>query len=59
MGVATANSMNWEELKALLIEEYCPRDMMYNIEHELWNLTKKGSEINTYIAIFNKLSLYA
>lgn len=59
MGVTTANSMNWEELKALLIEEYCPRDMMYNIEHELWKLTKKGSEINTYISRFNELSLYA
>lgn len=56
MGVFTANTMNWEELKAFLIEEYCPWDKMQNIEHELWNLTMKGSEIVAYTYRFNDLA---
>lgn len=38
LGVSVSNSMSWENMKALLIEEYCPRDEVQALGHELWNL---------------------
>lgn len=49
--------MKWEELKRILVEEYCPREEIQKLEQELWNLTMKGSEISTYNARFNKLAI--
>lgn len=57
MGVVFANSMSWEEKKALLIEEYIPRDEVQNLEHELWNLKIGGSDIMAYTIMFNDLVL--
>ena len=55
MGIDTANSMKWEELKMMLVEEYCPREEIHKLEQELWTLTMKGSEIKAYTARFNDL----
>ncbi|XP_023749744.1 uncharacterized protein LOC111898033 [Lactuca sativa] len=57
MRIDAANSMQWEELKRMLIEEYGPREEIQNMEQELWNLTMKGSEINAYTARFNDLAV--
>nr|KAJ0184692.1 hypothetical protein LSAT_V11C900485490 [Lactuca sativa] len=57
LSIDAANSMQWEELKRMLIEEYCPREEIQNLEQELWNLTMKGSEINAYTARFNDLAV--
>ncbi|KAI3780240.1 hypothetical protein L2E82_10211 [Cichorium intybus] len=40
-----ANSMGWEELKTMLMKEYCPRGEIQKLEQELWNLTMKGSDL--------------
>ncbi|XP_023754914.2 uncharacterized protein LOC111903370 [Lactuca sativa] len=57
MGIDTANSMKWEELKIMLVEEYCPREEIHKLEQELWTLTMKRSEIKAYTARFNDLAL--
>ena len=57
MTLTIANSMSWEELKTMLLEEYCPRSEMQKLESELWNLTMKGSDINAYTNRFNELAV--
>ncbi|XP_052622709.1 uncharacterized protein LOC128127997 [Lactuca sativa] len=57
MGIDTANSMKWEELKMMLVEEYCPREEIHKLEQELWTLTMKGSKIKAYTARFNDLAV--
>nr|KAJ0227360.1 hypothetical protein LSAT_V11C100046420 [Lactuca sativa] len=44
-GIDASNSMQWEELKRMLLEQ------------ELWTLTMKGLEINAYTARFNDLAV--
>ncbi|KAI3750191.1 hypothetical protein L2E82_20820 [Cichorium intybus] len=51
-----ANSMGWEELKTMLMKEYCPRGEIQKLEQELWNLTMKGSDLNAYTNRFNDLA---
>ncbi|KAI3708814.1 hypothetical protein L2E82_38287 [Cichorium intybus] len=51
-----ANSMSWEDLKTMLMKEYCPRGEVQKLEQELWNLTMKGSDITTYTNRFNDLA---
>lgn len=55
--LAVANSMSWEDLKAMLLAEYCPREEVQKLESELWNLTMKGSDIEAYTTRFNDLSV--
>ena len=50
-----ANAMGWETLKDLIIGEYCPRGEVQKIEHELWSLTMKGSNIVAYTTRFSDL----
>lgn len=57
IGIDAANYMKWEELKRMLVEEYCPREEIQKLEQELWNLKMKGSEINAYTARFNDLAV--
>ncbi|XP_023763050.1 uncharacterized protein LOC111911512 [Lactuca sativa] len=57
MGIDIANSMKWEELKIMLVEEYCPRVEIHKLEQELWTLTMKGLEIKAYTARFNDLAV--
>ena len=56
LGIAEANRMTWEELKEKMIEEYCPRTELQNLEQEIWNLTMKGSDIKAYTDRFNELA---
>ncbi|XP_023760009.1 uncharacterized protein LOC111908412 [Lactuca sativa] len=55
-GFDVVNSMQWEELKRMLVEEYCPREEIHKLEQELWTLSMKGSEINASTARFNDLA---
>ncbi|XP_052622552.1 uncharacterized protein LOC128127871 [Lactuca sativa] len=59
IGIDTANSMKWEELKTMLVEEYCPREEIHKLEQELWTLTMMGSEIKAYTARFNESPVIA
>nr|KAJ0208037.1 hypothetical protein LSAT_V11C500233960 [Lactuca sativa] len=51
------NQVNTMELKRLLVEEYCRREEIHQLEQELWTLTVNGSEINAYTARFNDLAV--
>ena len=42
---AVANSINWEELKAVMLKEYCPRGEVQKLEEELWNLKMSGTDL--------------
>jgi len=57
IGLVEANAMTWEELKAMMVEEYCPRSELQKLEQELWNLTMQGSDITGYTNRFNDLAV--
>ncbi|KAI3815969.1 hypothetical protein L1987_15653 [Smallanthus sonchifolius] len=38
LGRQTAYQLSWDDLKAMMIEEYCPRNELQKIETEMWNL---------------------
>ncbi|KAL7606412.1 hypothetical protein Lser_V15G17633 [Lactuca serriola] len=52
-----ANTMGWNAMKELLLAEYCPRGEMQKLEHELWNLKMKGSNIAAHTSRFDDLAL--
>ena len=54
--LTVVNAMSWEELKVLLLEEYCPRGEVQKLEQELWNLKMTGSDLVAYTARFNDLA---
>ena len=49
--------MSWDELKAMMLEEYYPRSEVQNLEQEFWNLTMKGSEVQAYTTRFTELAV--
>ncbi|KAL4573708.1 hypothetical protein LXL04_020523 [Taraxacum kok-saghyz] len=55
--ITAANSMSWDELKTMMVEEYCPRSEVQNLEQEFWNLTIKGSEVKAYTTRFTELAI--
>ncbi|KAL4555062.1 hypothetical protein LXL04_037673 [Taraxacum kok-saghyz] len=57
MGLPATNVLTWEELKVMLLEEYCPRSEVKKLEQEFWNLTMKGSEIQAYTTRFTELAM--
>ena len=44
-------------MKELLLAEYCPRGEIQKLEHELWNLKMKGSDLVAYTSRFDDLTL--
>ena len=44
-------------MKELLLAEYCPRGEMQKLEHKLWNLKMKGSDIVAHTSRFDDLAL--
>ncbi|XP_023766303.1 uncharacterized protein LOC111914829 [Lactuca sativa] len=52
-----ANSMTWGDLKTMMLKEYFPRGELQKLEHELWNLTVKDSDIEAYTARFSDLTI--
>ena len=53
--LVVANDMGWATMKDLMTEEYCPRGEVQKLEHELWNLTMKGTNVIAYTARFSEL----
>ncbi|KAI3762547.1 hypothetical protein L1987_52978 [Smallanthus sonchifolius] len=53
----TAYELSWEDLKAMMIEEYCPRNELQKIESELWNLQMIGDDVAGYTDRFNELAI--
>ncbi|XP_052624166.1 uncharacterized protein LOC128132142 [Lactuca sativa] len=55
--LAVANSLSWEDLKKMMLKEYCPRGEVQKLEQELWNLRMAGSDLTTYTNRFCDLAL--
>ncbi|KAL7582667.1 uncharacterized protein LOC128129149 [Lactuca sativa] len=51
------NSMGWENLKQMLMQEYSPRGEVQKLEQELWGHTMVGSDITTYTNRFSDLAI--
>ena len=56
MGLPAANTLTWEELKVMLLKEYCPRGEIQKLVQEFLNLTMKDSEIQAYTTRFTELA---
>lgn len=56
MSLTIVNALTWEELKHMLIKEYCPREKMKQLEKELCNLTMSNANISTYTNRFNDIT---
>lgn len=52
-----ANSMGWDDLKVMLLEEDYPKGEIQNLEHEFWILTMNGSDMTAYTNRFNDLAV--
>ena len=48
--------MGWENLKEMMMGEYCPRGEVQKLEQELWELKMVGSDIVTYTDRFCDLA---
>ncbi|GJX23984.1 reverse transcriptase domain-containing protein [Tanacetum coccineum] len=50
-------AMTWADLRKKMIDKYCPRNEMKNLEAELWNLKVKGTDVIGYNQRFQELAL--
>nr|KAJ0214492.1 hypothetical protein LSAT_V11C400215090 [Lactuca sativa] len=55
-GRTTAYQLTWEDLKKLLIEEYCPKDELQKLESEFWNHSMVRTQIEKYTVRFHELA---
>ena len=56
LGDEVAYSLSWDQLKELMMAEYCPRTEIQRLEYEFWNLTMEGADITAYTTRFHELS---
>src|ERR1043165_8135585 len=57
MGLGEAIAMPWADFVQLLRSEYCPREEVQKLEHEVWSYKMVGSEIEEYTVRHNKLAV--
>ncbi|KAD4982134.1 hypothetical protein E3N88_18805 [Mikania micrantha] len=55
-GREAVEAVTWEELKAILVKEYCPKNEMQKLEEELWNHQMIEAEDQAYTNRFHELS---
>ncbi|XP_076939789.1 uncharacterized protein LOC143608717 [Bidens hawaiensis] len=56
LGEDAAYRLTWEELKEMLLKEYCPRNELQKIEYDFWQLKMEGADIGGYTSRFNALA---
>ena len=56
VGVDTAYSLPWDELRRMMVVEYCSRNRSRAMEHDLLNLTMEGEDITKYTSRFHELT---
>ncbi|GJY68387.1 reverse transcriptase domain-containing protein [Tanacetum coccineum] len=49
--------MPWKTLMKMMTENYCPRSEIKKLKTELWNLTMKGTDVESYTQRFQELVL--
>ncbi|KAI3827938.1 hypothetical protein L1987_02027 [Smallanthus sonchifolius] len=57
LGRQTAYQLSWDDLKAMMIEEYRPRNELQKIKTEMWNLQMIGDDVAGYTDRFNELAI--
>lgn len=58
MGSSIVNAISWDELKKLLIDEYCPSEETQKLDQELQNLTMQYEDIASYPNHFIDLGIF-
>nr|GEV94355.1 hypothetical protein [Tanacetum cinerariifolium] len=54
--IEEAYKITWVEFKKLLINKYCPRTEIQNMEDEFYHLIVKGNDLKTYVRRFQELA---
>ncbi|GJS55175.1 putative reverse transcriptase domain-containing protein [Tanacetum coccineum] len=57
LGLAVANEKSWDDLKRMMLEEFCPEEEISRMEDELRHLRLKDNDIAAYTNRFNELVL--
>ncbi|GJR04854.1 putative reverse transcriptase domain-containing protein [Tanacetum coccineum] len=57
LGLAVANGKSWDDLKKMMLEEFCPEEEISRMEDELRHLRLKDNDIAAYTNRFNELVL--
>ncbi|GJR98693.1 putative reverse transcriptase domain-containing protein [Tanacetum coccineum] len=55
-GQAIAIAQPWEDLKKLLVEEYCLGNVIKKLKEELWNHVTNGADVDRYTTQFHELA---
>ncbi|MFS7976435.1 putative retrotransposon gag domain-containing protein [Helianthus anomalus] len=56
-GNDTAYELTWKELKAIMMDEFCPPHERQKLEDEFWNIKQKDGDNATLTARFKQLSI--
>ncbi|KAI3754607.1 hypothetical protein L1987_54394 [Smallanthus sonchifolius] len=56
-GIEVALALPWADVKALMTDEFCPRNEVKKLEAEFWDLKQDSGESLTYTTHFHELSL--
>ncbi|GJX65930.1 putative reverse transcriptase domain-containing protein [Tanacetum coccineum] len=57
LGLAVANGKSWDDMKKMMLEEFCPEEEISRMEDELRNLRLRDHGIAAYTNRFNELVL--
>ncbi|GJS85077.1 putative reverse transcriptase domain-containing protein [Tanacetum coccineum] len=57
LGLAEANGKSWDDMKKMMLEEFCPEEEISRMEDELRNLRLRDHDITAYTNRFNELVL--
>nr|GEY73030.1 putative reverse transcriptase domain-containing protein [Tanacetum cinerariifolium] len=57
LGLAVVNGKSWNDMKKLMLEEFCPSDEIQMLENELRSLNLTDTNIAAYTQRFNVLAL--
>ncbi|GKB73312.1 putative reverse transcriptase domain-containing protein [Tanacetum coccineum] len=57
LGLAVANRKSWDDMKKIMLEEFCPEEEISRMEDELRNLRLRDHHIAAYTNRFNELVL--
>ncbi|KAI3732765.1 hypothetical protein L1987_63973 [Smallanthus sonchifolius] len=56
LGEAPAYALRWDELKEMMMREYCPRNEVRKVEADFWNLMMEGARVREYTTRFNEMA---
>ncbi|GKA78653.1 putative reverse transcriptase domain-containing protein [Tanacetum coccineum] len=57
LGLVEANGKSWDDMKKMMLEEFCPEEEISRMEDELRNLRLRDHDIAAYTNRFNELVL--